>query len=103
MLKEMGFEYKIKADFNTGQIQEITDLLERNSYFEKKYDFLGKETRQFRHPENKGQAPNLMIIFEADGLYICHFSTSYLWTWLEALKSYLDCSGIGYTTIDYQR
>lgn len=98
----MGFEYKIKADFNTGHIQDITDLLELNPYFEKKYDFLSKENRQFRHPENKNQMPNLIIISETDGLYVCQFSASYLWTWLEALKNYLDCSGIGYTVIDYQ-
>ncbi|MBB5638494.1 hypothetical protein HDE68_004423 [Pedobacter cryoconitis] len=76
--------------------------MERNPYFEKKYDFPGKENRQFRHPENKDEMPNLIIIVETDGLYICHFSTFYLWTWLEVLKNYLDSLGIGYTLIDYQ-
>lgn len=98
----MGFEYKIKADFSAGQIQEMTRLLERNPYFEKKYDFLGKENREFRHPENTHQMPNLIITFETDGIYVCQFSTSYLWNWLEALKGYLDNSGISYTIIDYQ-
>lgn len=98
----MGFEYKIEADFTAGQLQEITDLLERNPYFEKKYNFQGKENRQFRHPENKAEMPNLIIIFEIDGIYICQFGTSYLWTWLEVLKSYLDSNEITYIIIDYQ-
>ncbi|NQX43288.1 hypothetical protein SAMN05421820_11651 [Pedobacter steynii] len=98
----MGFEYKIKADFTTGQIQEIAGLLERNPYFEKKYSFQGKENRQFRHPENKGQMPNLIVIFEIDGIYICQFAASFLWTGLEVLKSYLDSNGITYIITDYQ-
>lgn len=98
----MGFEYKIKADFTARQLQEIGGLLERNLYFEKKYNFQGKENRQFRHPENKGQTPNLIILFETDGIYICQFGTSYLWTWLEALKHYLDSNEISYLITDYQ-
>jgi len=98
----MGFEYKIKADFTAVQIQEIASLLEQNPYFEKKYSFQGKEIWQFRHPENKGQMPNLIIIFEIDGIYICQFAASYLWTWLEVLKSFLDSNRITYTITDYQ-
>jgi hypothetical protein len=98
----MGFEYKIKADFTTIHLQEIAELLERNPYFEKKYNFQGKENWQFRHPENKDQMPNLIIIFEIDEIYICQFGTSYLWTWLEALKSYLDSNEITYIITDYQ-
>lgn len=46
--------------------------------------------------------PNISIIFEEDGIYICQYGSSYVWTDLDALKSYLENELIEYEIIDYQ-
>ncbi|MFD2562917.1 hypothetical protein [Aquimarina rubra] len=44
----------------------------------------------------------MSIIFENDGIYICQYNASYVWTELEELKHYLDDKSVTYTIIDYQ-
>lgn len=98
----MGFEYKLKTKLTDRQITEIENLLESAHLFDKKYEFENKLFRDFRHAENKGKIPNISIIFENDGIYICQYSSSYLWTDLDELKNYMEKEHIQYETIDYQ-
>lgn len=98
----MGFEYKLKAKLTEKQTAEIQDLLESSDLFEKKYEYANQLFRDFRHAENTGQLPNISIIFENDGIYICQYTSSYVWTDLDALKIYVEKEQIAYEIIDYQ-
>jgi hypothetical protein len=97
----MGFEYKIIVQLTKDQIQDISFLLEKNEYFEKKYYFGENEFWDFRHSANQGKLPNLSIILEQDGIYICQNSASYLWTNLDELKNYIETKIIEYKILDY--
>lgn len=98
----MGFEYKLKTKLTDQQTAEIQDLLEKSVLFEKKYEYGHQLFWDFRHAENTGKIPNISIIFEEDGIYICQWSSSYLWKDLEELKNYLVKEHIEYDLIDYQ-
>ncbi|MBK8805726.1 MAG: hypothetical protein IPO21_03350 [Bacteroidales bacterium] len=97
----MGFEYKIKTTITACQTKDIHVLLEQNVYFERKYHFDNNEFWDFRHPENPGKIPNATIIFEPDGIYICQYGSSFLWTYFDALKNYLDIEKIEFKILDY--
>lgn len=98
----MGFEYKLKTKLTDRQTIEIQNLLENAHLFDKKYEFEHTLFWDFRHSENNGKIPNISIIFENDGIYICQYSSSYLWTDLDELKNYIEKEHIQYETIDYQ-
>jgi len=98
----MGFEYKLKTKLTDKQTIEIQGLLVDNKTFDKKYKFDGKEFWDFRRADNNGKMPNINIVFEEDGIYICQYGSSYLWTDIENLKDYIDNEKIEYKIIDYQ-
>ncbi|MCT2407777.1 hypothetical protein NZD88_09530 [Chryseobacterium antibioticum] len=98
----MGFEYKITAKFTGKQITEIQYLFENDKTFDKKYEFNNKTFWDFRQPGNNGTMPNISIIFENDGIYICQYSSSYVWKDLDLLKTYIENENIEYEIIDYQ-
>ena len=98
----MGYEYKLKTKLTDKQTSEIQFLLVDNITFDKKYEFDNKEFWEFRRTENKGKLPNINIVFENDGIYICQWGSSYLWTDLDKLKDYIESNKIEYELIDYQ-
>lgn len=98
----MGFEYKLKTKLTDKQTAVIQGLLVNSITFDKKYKFDGKEFWDFRRAENNGKMPNINIVFEEDGIYICQYGSSYLWTDIENLKDYIDSEKIEYKIIDYQ-
>lgn len=98
----MGFEYKLKTKLTDKQIIEIQELLENSALFEKKYEYAQQMFWDFRHPENTGKMPNISIIFEEDGIYICQYGSSYVWKDLDELKNYIKDEQITYEFIDYQ-
>ncbi|WP_250253445.1 hypothetical protein [Chryseobacterium sp. Marseille-Q3244] len=98
----MGFEYKLKTKLTDQQTTEIQDLLESSDLFEKKYEYAHQVFRDFRHAENTGEMPNISIIFEEDGIYICQYGSSYVWKDLDELKNYIEKEQIAYKIIDYQ-
>ena len=98
----MGFEYKLKTILTDKQTNEIQDLLVDSITFDKKYKYDGKEFWDFKRPENNGKMPNINIVFEEDGIYICQYGSSYLWTDIEYLKDYIENEKIEYKIIDYQ-
>ena len=97
----MGFEYKIIAKFTDTQIKDIADVLLQDNHFDKKQNAGGKEFWEFRRPENQGQLPDLTIAFEIDGLYVCQYGSTYLWTDLDKLKDYLATEDIEHKILDY--
>ncbi|GAB1858353.1 hypothetical protein MHTCC0001_31900 [Flavobacteriaceae bacterium MHTCC 0001] len=99
----MGFEYKIKTNLTSRNNAEIQMLLEKKITFEGTYEFQGQLFWNFRKNKNKGEMPNVSILFEKDGIYILQYSSSYLWTELEELKHYLEKENITYHIIDHQK
>lgn len=97
----MGYEYKIITKFTEKQVAEIRDLLVNFKTFEKQYEFENNTFLDFRRPENSGKIPNISIIFENDGIYICQYGSSYLWTDLDQLKDCIENENIEYKIIDY--
>lgn len=97
----MGYEYKIIAKFTEKQVAEIQDLLLNSKTFDKQYEFENNIFLDFRRPGNSGKIPNISIIFENDGIYICQYGSSYLWTDLDQLKYYIEEENIEYKIIDY--
>lgn len=98
----MGFEYKLKTKLTDQQTSEIKDLLENLALFDKKYEYAHQLFWDFRHVENTGKIPNISIIFEEDGIYICQWNSSYVWADLAELKNYIENKQITYEIIDYQ-
>lgn len=98
----MGFEYKLKTKLTDQQTTEIQNLLESSALFEKKYEYAHQLFWDFRHAENLGKIPNISIMFEEDGIYICQWSSSYVWKDLDELKNYIENKQIEYGLIDYQ-
>ena len=98
----MGFEYKIKATLTQTHIDKIENLLQKTDYFERKYWVEDKLFYDFRHPDNVGKMPNASLVIENDGIYICQWSVSPVWTYLNELKNYLDTQHIAIQIIDYQ-
>ncbi len=97
----MGYEYKILAKFTEKQAKDILTLLEKNDLFDKKYYLNNQEFRDFRRSENKAEMPDLFLIFELDGIYICQNSSSYIWQGLEGLKKYIETEKIDYEILDH--
>ncbi len=97
----MGFEYKIKAKFTAIQTAEIQYLLENSKMFDKKYEFDKQIFWDFRHPANTGKMPNISIVFEKDGIYICQHISTEVWTDLDILN-YIQNQQIEYEILDYQ-
>jgi hypothetical protein len=98
----MGFEYKLSTKVTDTQTTEIQHLLEASTTFEKKYNFEKKILWNFRHPENTGKMPDMSIIFENDGIYICQYGSTYIWKDLDMLKSYKENNNMKYDIIDFQ-
>ena len=98
----MGFEYKLRTILTENQTSEIQFLLMDNITFDKKYKSENKEFWEFRRVENNGKLPNINIVFKEDGIYICQFGSSYLWTDLDKLKDYIESNKIEYEILDYQ-
>ena len=97
----MGHEYKLLMQPTLAQHKALVTLLESHSFFHRRYHYAGQEIREFRHPDNHGKMPNLCVIFEPDGLYICQNGAPYPWQHLGALKSYLAQVAIAYSVLDY--
>lgn len=97
----MGYEYKIAAKLTDKQVADIQDILVKSRFFDQKNEFTHKVFWDFRHPDNKGKMPNIHIVFENDGIYVCQNSAPYIWTDLVGLKEYLDKEIADYTIIDY--
>lgn len=98
----MGFEYKIQAKLTPKQTAEIEQILAKNVYFERKYWVEGQLFWDFRHSENRGELPNVSLIIESDGVYICQWSAVEVWQYLDELKNYLHSQNIPIKVIDYQ-
>ncbi len=98
----MGYEYKIVTKLTDKQATEIQELLAKSMYFDKKYEFGGKVFWDFRHPENHYKMPTTSLHFERDGIYICQYGTSFLWTGLDGLKDYLENQKVEFEVVDYQ-
>ncbi|MEJ5056011.1 hypothetical protein [Sphingobacterium sp. MYb382] len=98
----MGFEYKLRTKLTENQLGEIQNLLASDLMFDKKYKYEGEEFWDYRKASNTGKLPNIHIIFMEDGIYICQYNSSYLWTDLDKLKSYIESNDIDYEIIDYQ-
>ncbi|MDO4727715.1 MAG: hypothetical protein Q4B43_01790 [Bacteroidota bacterium] len=86
----MGFEYKIKTKLTTLQITEIVELIETNACFERKYQVNGNDFWDLKHTENQGDLPNVSLMLESDGIYICQWGTQDLWQHLDKLKNYFE-------------
>ncbi|MBJ7428115.1 MAG: hypothetical protein JHD28_04040 [Bacteroidia bacterium] len=97
----MGFEYKLKVKLTTKQTEEIQDLLIKSIAFEKKYNLEGKECLDFKKVENNSEMPDITIIFEEEGIYICQYNSAYLWTDISLLKDYMKGNKINFEVIDY--
>ncbi|WP_157541453.1 hypothetical protein [Hymenobacter aerophilus] len=98
----MGFEYKISTFCTAEQLSNIRNFLQKHKYFDRNRLAYDKEFTEFRTAENTGVMPNLSIITEDDGIYICQHGSSYMWQDIEELKLYLQEEQIQYTIIDYQ-
>lgn len=97
----MGFEYKIITKLTEEQENDLSKLFTGNVFFHKRYAYEGHDFFEFRKPSNPGKLPNIMIAFETDGIYICQYGTSHLWTDLEEIKGYLDENQITFKILDY--
>lgn len=71
----MGFEFKILVQLATDDKEKIARLIRSNE----DNDTFGDE-----------------VEFEDDGIYVCKYNTSDLWTGLEQLKDFLDKKKIDY-------
>lgn len=98
----MGFEYKIRAKLTPQQISEIEQILSKNDYFEQKYWVKEQLFWDFRHSDNHEKLPNVSLIIESDGVYICQWSAVEVWHYLDELKNYLHSQNIPIQIIDYQ-
>lgn len=98
----MGFEYKIQAKLTPQQSNEIAQILTKNDYFERKYWVNEQLFWDFRHPDNRGALPNVSLIIESDGVYVCQWSTAEVWQYFDELKMYLHSQNIPIQIIDYQ-
>lgn len=98
----MGFEFKIIAKLTYRQTAEIQNALFGNSLFNKLELLDGKQFWNFRKPINNGKLPNLTIAFEEDGIYVCQYESSNLWSNLDKLKEYFENHKITYEIVDYQ-
>lgn len=98
----MGFEYKIQAKLTPQQSNEIAQILTKNDYFERKYWVNEQLFWDFRLPDNRGALPNVSLIIESDGVYVCQWSTAEVWQYLDELKMYLHSQNIPIQIIDYQ-
>jgi len=97
----MGFEYKIIAKFTDKQTSEIVDLFKQDKRFDKRLDRDGRTFWEFKSARGQGPMPNVAMTFESDGLYVCQYSSSYLWTDLDKLKNYLTTEEIAHKILDY--
>ncbi len=97
----MGFEYKLKVKLTTKQTEEIQDLLIKNIAFEKKYNLEGKAYFYFKKAENNSEMPNINIMFEEDGIYICQYNSANLWADISLLKNYLEGNNINFEIMEY--
>jgi hypothetical protein len=98
----MGFEYKILVELSTKQslkLQQI--LLQQIGFYRKPY--LGHEYIEFRCLENSdpNYMPNLRLLFEIDGIYICNNSITSIWHDLHMIKKYLENNHLKYRIFDY--
>jgi hypothetical protein len=96
----MGFEYKIVASLTSKQQDEIKNLLQHHPLFDKKYLIGHVEYWDFRHFSNCEGIPDFTITFEDEGIYICKYAHSDLWTDLADLQRYLAANKIEATTYE---
>lgn len=97
----MGFEYKLKVKLTSKQTAEIQNLLIENIAFKKKYNLEGKVCLDFKKSENYSEIPNITIMFEEDGIYICQYNSVNLWTDINLLKDYMEGNKINYEIMEY--
>jgi len=98
----MGFEYKILVDLTPQQSLKLQCLILEHPHFRQK-PYAGNDFIEFRHPDNDNPnwMPNLYLLFETDGIYICHNSISSIWSDLQIIKNYLDIHHLSYHIFDY--
>lgn len=87
----MGFEYKILVDLTPQQALDLQGILLRQIGFSRK-PYKENDFIEFRHPENDNPnwMPNLTLLFETDGLYVCNYSITPIWEDLHTIKNYLE-------------
>lgn len=98
----MGFEYKILVDLTEQQSLELQCLiLELPNFSRKPYE--ENNFIEFRHSDNVNLQwmPNLRLLFESDGIYICNHSTLAIWDDIKVIKYYLDINHLTYRIFDY--
>ena len=98
----MGFEYKLITTFTIEQTDHLILFLEAHINHYKSYYFNNFKYLEFRTPDNGDVMPNITIVLEADGLYICQHGSSHLWQDIEELEEYLKIEDTKYTIVDYQ-
>ncbi len=98
----MGFEYKILVDLTPQQSLELQSLILEHPHFSRK-PYKENDFIEFRHPDNDNpnSMPNLHLLFEADGIYICNNSITPIWNDLQIIKSYLEIHHLSYNIFDY--
>ncbi|MBP5992956.1 MAG: hypothetical protein KA518_03350 [Acinetobacter sp.] len=98
----MGFEYKILVDLTQQQSLELQNLILEQPCFSRKSDFK-YDYIEFRHPNNLDQKymPNLRLLFEADGIYICNNSTTSIWDDLTIIRNHIETNHLTYRIFDY--
>ena len=98
----MGFEYKILVDLTAQQSSELQCLILEHPHFCRK-PYAGNDFIEFRHPENNNPKwmPNLNLLFENDGIYICNNSITPIWNDLQMIRSYLENHDLTYRIFDY--
>ena len=86
----MGFEFKVISNLTANEINDIHLLLDNNELLEKKYEFENKLFWDLKNYESKSDMPDTTITIEQNGIYICQYLSSYLWTNVDNLKNYFE-------------
>ncbi len=98
----MGFEYKILVDLTPQQSLELQYLILEHPHFRRK-PYQENDFFEFRHPDhdNPDWMPNLKLLFEHDGIYICRYDHPELWRNLQLIQTYLQQHALVFTEVDY--
>ena len=98
----MGFEYKIIVDLTPQQSLDLQGILLRQIGFSRK-PYLENDYIEFRHQNNLNPKymPNLTLLFETDGIYVCNYSITPIWDDLQIIKNYLKKNHFTYRIFDY--
>lgn len=98
----MGYEYKIIVDLTPNQSLKLQNLILKQPLFSRK-PYKENDFIEFRSSDNNNSdwMPNLYLLFETDGIYICNNSIAPIWHDLQLIKDYLESHDLSYRIIDY--